>query len=263
MPADMMIDTRFPVYSLLERAADLLVHILGLLALGCGVMWLVHTALLSHAAVETGVTLLYCGGILGTCLSSAAYNFCPSCRLKGAATGGPVGHLHRHCRNLYALHPAGGRGMASRWFCGLLWAMALAGVVLKMGFFTWSRRFHVMPYLCVAWVFFLCPDPPVWRLPGTTFPLLVLGLVFYCIGVVFYMRPRMPFSNVLWHVMVVLGAECAHGGGGRAASASRAHAAHELNRRASDRSGAAGGRIPDVPRSRPAARRASRAPEAG
>lgn len=36
--------------------------------------------------------------------------------------------------------------------------------------------------------------------------LIILGLVFYCTGVIFYMRENMPFSNALWHVMVVLGA---------------------------------------------------------
>ena len=203
----MDIKTRFPVYSVLERAADLFVHIVGLVALGYGMVWLIHTAMLSHSRVEAWVTLLYCGGILGTCLSSAAYNFCPSCRLKGG--------LQRVDQSVIFIAIAasytpfivlGGHGMASLWFCGLLWTMALAGVVTKMCFFAWSRRFHVMPYLCVAWIFFLCPDPVVWRLPGATFLLIVLGLVFYCIGVVFYMREKMPFSNVLWHVMVVLGA---------------------------------------------------------
>ncbi|WP_228391444.1 PAQR family membrane homeostasis protein TrhA [Komagataeibacter medellinensis] len=207
MPPHMMTDTRFPVYSVLERLADLLVHIMGLAVLGYGVTWLVHTALLSHIRLEVGVTLLYCGGILGTCLSSAAYNFCPSCRLKGGLQRVDQSVIFIAIAATYTpFIMLGGHGMASRWFCGLLWTMALAGVVAKMGFFTWSRRYHVMPYLCVAWVFFLCPDPLVWRLPGMTFPLLVLGLVFYCIGVMFYMRPRMPFSNVLWHVMVVLGA---------------------------------------------------------
>ncbi|GAN85650.1 hemolysin III family protein [Komagataeibacter intermedius] len=199
--------TRFPIYSLSERAADLLVHVTGVVGLGYGVLWLLHTAMLSHSGLESGVTLLYCGSILATCLSSAAYNFCPSCRLKGG--------LQRIDQSVIFIAIAasytpfillGGHGMGSVWFCALLWTMAGAGVVAKMCFFTWSRRYHVVPYLCVAWVFFLCPDPTVWALPARVFSLIMLGLVFYCTGVVFYMRENMPFSNALWHVMVVLGA---------------------------------------------------------
>ncbi|GBQ34966.1 hemolysin III [Komagataeibacter saccharivorans NRIC 0614] len=203
----MNIRTRFPIYSAPERATDLLVHIVGVVGLGYGVIWLIHTAMLSHSMLEKDVTLLYCGGILGTCLSSAAYNFCPPCRLKGG--------LQRLDQSIIFVAIAatytpfillGGKGWANQWFCGVLWAMALAGIVAKMCFFTWSRRFHVIPYLCVAWIFFLCPDPQVWMLPSPAFFLIVLGLFFYCIGVVFYMRAGMPFSNALWHVMVVLGA---------------------------------------------------------
>ncbi|GAB6966204.1 hypothetical protein JCM25156A_02410 [Komagataeibacter kakiaceti JCM 25156] len=207
IPVGMTVRTRFPIYSVPERATDLLVHVVGVVGLGYGMLWLLHTAMRSRSALEAGVTVLYCGGILGTCLSSAAYNFCPPSRLKGG--------LQRIDQSVIFVAIAatytpfillGGRGAASLWFCGLLWAMALAGIVTKMCFFTWSRQFHVVPYLCVAWVFFLCPDPRVWMLPSPAFFLLVLGLVFYCIGVVFYMRENMPFSNALWHVMVVLGA---------------------------------------------------------
>ncbi|QHC36138.1 PAQR family membrane homeostasis protein TrhA [Komagataeibacter xylinus] len=199
--------TRFPIYSVAERAADLAVHIIGVVGLGYGVVWLLHTAMLMHSGLAAGVTMLYCGGILGTCLSSAAYNFCPPCLLKGG--------LQRIDQSIIFVAIAatytpfillGGQGRASLWFCAVLWAMAAAGIVAKMCFFTWSRRFHVVPYLCVAWVFFLCPDPQAWMLPSPIFFLIVLGLFFFSIGVVFYMRENMPFSNVLWHVMVVLGA---------------------------------------------------------
>lgn len=207
IPVGMTTRTRFPIYSAAEWVTDLLVHVVGVVGLGYGMLWLLHTALHSHSTVQEGVTVLYCAGILGTCLSSAAYNFCPPSRLKGG--------LQRIDQSVIFVAIAatytpfillGGHGVNSLRFCALLWAMALAGVVTKMCFFTWSRRFHVVPYLCVAWVFFLCPDPRVWMLPSPAFFLLVLGLVFYCIGVVFYMREGMPFSNALWHVMVVLGA---------------------------------------------------------
>ena len=205
--AGMSIKARFPSYTLLERAADLAVHVVGVAVMIAGAGWL-------GASVPHGATwlarqsvFLYGTCLILVCICSAAYNFCPACRLKGGLQRVDQAMIFVAIASTYTpFIIIGGHGGLSLDFCVLLWVVALAGMGIKLFWFEKSQKYPVIPYLAVAWMFFLCPDPVFWHLPLAVVALIILGLVFYSIGTVFYNYEKLPFSNALWHVMVVLGA---------------------------------------------------------
>ncbi|PYD47993.1 PAQR family membrane homeostasis protein TrhA [Novacetimonas pomaceti] len=203
----MRINARFPSYTLFERVADFAVHIVGVVVMVAGAGWLGASVPRDASWAARQSVFLYGSCLILVCFCSAAYNFCPACRLKGGLQRVDQAMIFIAIASTYTpFIIMGGSGALSLWFCMLLWVCALAGMAMKLFWFAKSQKYQVIPYLAVAWMFFLCPDPVFWHLPFQVVLLIILGLAFYSIGTVFYNHEDMPFSNVLWHVFVVLGA---------------------------------------------------------
>ena len=91
---------------------------------------------------------------------------------------------------------------------GVIWTMALAGVLLKA---IWGDRFKLLSltaFLVMGWaavfVFY-----QLWMvLPRPGFHLLWVGGLSYSVGVVFYVWRRVPFNHAIWHLFVLGGATC-------------------------------------------------------
>lgn len=90
----------------------------------------------------------------------------------------------------------------------LIWALGLAGVVIK----TTSLR-HV-PYLSTAfyvamgWTVVLVIRPLLEGVAAGGIWLLLTGGLAYTAGVVFYAWNRMPYNHAIWHLFVIGGSAC-------------------------------------------------------
>ena len=92
-----------------------------------------------------------------------------------------------------------------------VWAGALAGMVLKLG---WPHRFErasIVAYLALGWALLGAMPPMLERLPTEALVLLGVGGVLYSAGVGFHVTRRMPFQNEAWHLCVVMAAACHFG----------------------------------------------------
>ena len=87
---------------------------------------------------------------------------------------------------------------------GVLWGVAIFGVVLKS---IWIRRFkwiHVAIYVLMGWsVLFIWPDVRASIAP-VTLRWLIFGGVAYTMGVVFY-AAKFRFAHLVWHAFVLAG----------------------------------------------------------
>ncbi len=95
----------------------------------------------------------------------------------------------------------------------VVWALTVAGILFKV--FTVNmpevgkiKYFTTVTYLAMGW-FGLVLLQPLW----SVFPLMgvvwiVLGGVFYSIGVIFYLLKIMPFHHTAWHLFVLAGTIC-------------------------------------------------------
>lgn len=92
---------------------------------------------------------------------------------------------------------------------GLVWGLALAGVVLK------CLRVPVHPvvsaglYLAMGWLALAAVEPLLQELPRAGLRWVVAGGVAYTLGVLFFMLDaRVRYAHFVWHVFVLAGTAC-------------------------------------------------------
>lgn len=91
---------------------------------------------------------------------------------------------------------------------GIIWGMALVGIVFKL-FFT--GRFRVLStaiYIGMGWLVIIALAPLMQALSGAGLAWLVAGGVFYTLGTLFYHRESIPYSHAIWHGFVLAGSSC-------------------------------------------------------
>ena len=88
---------------------------------------------------------------------------------------------------------------------GVVWGLAVAGVVLKFWF---AGRFDVLStivYLIMGWLVVFALKPLIAALPAGGLWLLFAGGACYTFGTIFYLWQKLPFNHAVWHVWVLAG----------------------------------------------------------
>ncbi len=92
---------------------------------------------------------------------------------------------------------------------GAVWAMALAGVLMKT---LWKgKKDHWIStaiYLLMGWLIVLAARPLLMHLPAAGIGWLVAGGLSYTLGTGFFAWHRLPFNHAIWHVFVLGGSVC-------------------------------------------------------
>ena len=61
------------------------------------------------------------------------------------------------------------------------------------------------PYVIMGWLAIFAIKPLFDALGWEGIGLIILGGIFYSIGVVFYKADRIPFNHAIWHLFVLAG----------------------------------------------------------
>lgn len=91
---------------------------------------------------------------------------------------------------------------------GVIWGMAVAGIVFKL-FFT--GRFKILStamYIGMGWLVIVALVPLVQALTPAGLAWLVAGGVMYTLGTLFYHRESLPYAHAIWHGFVLAGSSC-------------------------------------------------------
>ncbi|MBT8040904.1 MAG: hemolysin III family protein [Xanthomonadales bacterium] len=91
---------------------------------------------------------------------------------------------------------------------GLVWGLALAGIVLKT---VSGQRFHTLTigiYVAMGWIVVIAVKPLFAAMAPAGIAWLVAGGVAYTGGIWFYRHKEMPFSHFIWHLFVLAGTFC-------------------------------------------------------
>jgi len=91
---------------------------------------------------------------------------------------------------------------------GLIWGMALAGVVLEVFFIDRLRWLTLATYVGMGWLVIIAVKPLVDALPWGALAWLAAGGLLYTGGVVFYIWEKLPFGHAIWHLFVLGGSAC-------------------------------------------------------
>ena len=91
---------------------------------------------------------------------------------------------------------------------GVIWALALAGVIFKL--FATGRfpRFSTAIYLAMGWLALIAIGPLIQALPRSALLWLLAGGMSYTVGTAFFHSRRVPFSHAIWHLFVLAGSVC-------------------------------------------------------
>jgi len=101
------------------------------------------------------------------------------------------------------------RGTWGNTLLALVWAMAAAGVAVKV--FLRVRRDHWIStalYLAMGWLVVIAIVPLVRVMPPAGMAWLAAGGLAYTGGIVFFLWNRLPFNHAIWHLFVLAGSAC-------------------------------------------------------
>ncbi len=91
---------------------------------------------------------------------------------------------------------------------GIVWSVAIAGIVFKAA---WGVRYPVLStlmYLGMGWLVVVAAKPLVQSMPMPGLLWLVAGGLAYTVGVGFYAAQRVRYAHFIWHLFVLAGTAC-------------------------------------------------------
>ena len=91
---------------------------------------------------------------------------------------------------------------------GVIWGLAVAGVVFK---FFFTGRFRLVStgiYVAMGWLVLIAAGPMLTRLAPITLAWLLAGGIAYTAGTPLYHATRLRYSHALWHLFVLAGSAC-------------------------------------------------------
>jgi hemolysin III len=91
---------------------------------------------------------------------------------------------------------------------GVIWGLALAGVLFKFWF---VERFAILStavYIAMGWLVVIAAKPVITHLRLTAIIWLLAGGLAYTGGVIFFAAKRIPYSHAIWHLFVLAGSSC-------------------------------------------------------
>ncbi|MEA2690766.1 MAG: hemolysin [Acidobacteriota bacterium] len=97
------------------------------------------------------------------------------------------------------------RGPQGYALLGLVWFLAIVGILFKV--FATGRYpvFSILLYLGMGWSILLALKPLVHSVERGGVALLVAGGLTYTVGIVFYLWRRLPYHHAVWHLFVLAG----------------------------------------------------------
>ncbi len=91
---------------------------------------------------------------------------------------------------------------------GLVWGLALAGVVLTAAGGVRYPKLTTSLYLAMGWLILVAVKPLWLRMPPEGLFWLLAGGIAYTVGVVFYAAKRLRYGHFVWHLFVIAGTAC-------------------------------------------------------
>ncbi len=92
---------------------------------------------------------------------------------------------------------------------GIIWAMAIAGVIFKIWFYTAKLRLlSTILYMVMGWVIVIAIVPVIRNTPSTTLWFLLAGCLSYTFAPFFYLWRSQPYMHGVFHIFILGGTIC-------------------------------------------------------
>ncbi|HET6569718.1 MAG TPA: hemolysin III family protein [Rhodothermales bacterium] len=91
---------------------------------------------------------------------------------------------------------------------GVVWGLAVAGVIFKLFCTGRFERLSTLIYVAMGWLVLVAVGPMLRALPLSTLGWLLAGGLSYTAGTLFYHNRRLPYAHAIWHLFVLAGSTC-------------------------------------------------------
>ncbi len=195
--------------SLAEEIASAVTHGLGALASAVAGAVLITLAALGTGPWHVVGASVFVGSLVLLYTASTLYHAVPGGRAKRWLQVFDHAAIYVLIAGTYTpFLLAGLRGSWGWALFGVIWALAVAGVVFKLFFTGRFRLASTLLYLGMGWLVVVAVRPMVEALPVATLLWLAAGGLAYTAGTVFYMSRRIPYAHAVWHLFVLGGSAC-------------------------------------------------------
>ncbi|HJS47873.1 MAG TPA: hemolysin III family protein [Gemmatimonadales bacterium] len=192
-----------------EEFANSLSHGIGLLAALAGAPVLLLAAVRNGTSANVVGAAVFAATAVLLYLASTLYHAIPQGRAKGILRTLDHGAIFLLIAGTYTPFTLGVlRGTWGWWLFGLVWSLALVGVLLKA---TSLLRHPVLStglYLTLGWLALIAIRPLWLHVPLAGLLWLLAGGLSYTAGVAFFAARRLRYSHFIWHLWVLTGTGC-------------------------------------------------------
>jgi hemolysin III len=92
---------------------------------------------------------------------------------------------------------------------GIIWALAIGGLVFKIWFYTAKlRMLSTILYIGMGWVILIAIVPLLRSTPAATLWFLMAGCLTYTLSPLFYMWRTKPYLHGVFHILIMGGTIC-------------------------------------------------------
>lgn len=92
---------------------------------------------------------------------------------------------------------------------GLIWALAISGVVFKVWFYQHKyRKISAWMYVIMGWLIIGAIVPVIKNVPAISLYYMLAGCLSYSAGVFFYIKKGLPFGHLVFHLFCLGGSIC-------------------------------------------------------
>ncbi len=101
------------------------------------------------------------------------------------------------------------RGWVGWTIFGLIWALAIAGIIYKIWFY--SSKWRILStwlYVIMGWLVVIAIVPVIKNVPAISLWFMLAGGLSYTTGVIFFLYHKVPFFHLVFHLFILGGSVC-------------------------------------------------------
>jgi len=192
-----------------EEIANSVSHGVGFLAAIAAAPVLVHSAIRHDGAARIAGASVFAAATVLLYLTSTLYHALPGNRAKRVFQVLDHSAIFLMIAGTYTPFTLGVlRGTWGWTLFGLVWGLALAGVVLTAAGGVRYPKLTTGLYLSMGWLILIAAKPLWLHVPAWGLFWLFAGGIAYTVGVAFYAAKRIRYSHFVWHLFVIAGTTC-------------------------------------------------------
>lgn len=189
-----------------EEIANVITHGLGLLLSIAGVSVLIVLASLHGNAWHIVGTSVYGATLIMVYAASTMYHSSRSVGVKKLLREVDQSVIFLLIAGTYTPFTLGPLNGSWGWsLFGVVWGVALLGILIKVLFKGRFRALSIPIYLGLGWVSVVAVVPLLNNVTPAGLLWLAFGGAAYSLGTIFIMWRKLPFNHAIWHLTVILG----------------------------------------------------------